>query len=75
MVTVTVKKTRGAKTARTSISAPSIEEAVRIAGEGAHLEFPIDGGLFFAPTTADGAETLYETSLPTSGEIARWSAA
>ena len=49
MITVTVNKTHGAQTVRASISAPSIEEAVRIAGDGARLEFPIDGDLFFAP--------------------------
>ena len=49
MITVTVNKTHGAQTVRTSISAPTIEEAVRIAGEGANLELPIDGELFFAP--------------------------
>ena len=48
IITVIVKKTHGAKTVRTSISAPSIEEAVRIAGEGTRLEFPIDEELFFA---------------------------
>ena len=49
MITVIVKKTHGAETVRASISAPSIEEAVRIAGEGTHVEFPIDEELFFAP--------------------------
>ena len=49
MITVTGYKTQGAQTVRASISAASIEEAVRIAGEGARLEVPIDGKLFFAP--------------------------
>ena len=49
MITVTVNRTHGAQTVRARISAPSIEEAVRIAGEGARLEVPIDGKLFFAP--------------------------
>src|SRR5215203_2066144 len=52
MITVTVYKTQGAQTVRASISAPTIEEAVRIAGEGARLELPIDGELFFAPQQA-----------------------
>ena len=90
MITVTVYKTHGAQTVRASISAPSIEEAVRSAGEGARLEFPIDGELFFAPqrgypvandgtdydsTALDGAEAAYGAGLPTFGEPARWSAA
>ena len=90
MITVTVNKTHGAKTVRTSISAPSIEEAVRIAGEGATLEFPIDAELFFAPqrghpvakdgtdyafTTLDGAEAACGAGLPTLGGTARRSAA
>jgi hypothetical protein len=49
MITVTVYKTQGVQTVRASIGAPTIEEAVRIAGEGARLELPIDGELFFAP--------------------------
>ncbi|HEX5848478.1 MAG TPA: hypothetical protein VFY59_04720 [Rubrobacter sp.] len=84
MITVTVNKTHGGQTVRASISAPSIEEAVRIAGEGARLEFPIDGELFFAPQQGypvakegtDGASTaLDEEVLPTFVGIARWSAA
>jgi hypothetical protein len=89
MITVTVNKTHGAQTVRASISAPSIEEAVRIAGEDARLEFPIDGELFFtpqkgypvandgtdyAPTTLDGAEAACEAGPPTLVGTARWSA-
>jgi hypothetical protein len=90
MITVTVNKTHGVQTVRTSISAPSIEEAVRIAGEGARLEFPIDGELFFAPqegyphakedtddasTSLDGAEAAHEVGVPTFVGTARWSPA
>ena len=90
MITVTVNKTHGAQTVRANISAPSIEEAVRIAGEGARLEFPIDGKLFFAPqegypvakegtdyvsAALDGAEAAYEAGLPTCVGTARQSAA
>ena len=86
MITVTVNKTHGAQTARASISAPSSAEAVRIAGEGARLEFPIDAELFFAPqrgypvakegtdyasTTLDGAEPAYEAGFPTFVGTAR----
>ncbi len=84
MITVAVKRIHGAETVRASISAPSIEEAVRIAGEGTRLEFPIDGELFFAQqrghlaakegtdhasATPDGAETAHEAGLPTLGEL------
>ena len=90
MITVTVYKTHGAQTVRANISAPSIEEAVRIAGEGARLELPIDGELFFAPQrgypvakdgtdyasrTLDGAGAAYEAGIPTFVRPARWSAA
>jgi hypothetical protein len=90
MITVTVNKTHGAQTVRARISAPSIEEAVRIAGEGASLEFPIDGKLFFAPqegypvakegtdyvsAALDGAEAAYEAGPPTFAGTARRSAA
>jgi hypothetical protein len=86
MITVTVNKTHGTQTVRASISAPSIEEAVRIAGDGAHLEFPIDGELFFSPqegdpvakegtddasTTLDGAEAAHEAGAPTFVGTAR----
>ena len=90
MITVTVNKTHGAQTVRASISAPSIEEAVRSAGEGARLEFPIDGELFFDPqqgypvakegtdyasAALGGAEAAYEEGLPTFVGAARWSPA
>jgi hypothetical protein len=90
MITVTVYKTQGAQTVRASISAASIEEAVRIAGEGARLEVPIDGKLFFAPqqshpvakdgtddasTTLDGREAACGAGLPTFGGTARWGTA
>lgn len=74
MITVTVEKTHGAATVRASISAPTIEEAVRIGGEGARLEFPVDGELFFAPRrgflaakgegTDHASATLDEAGLP-----------
>ena len=53
MINITVEKRygKGGHTAvRSRISAPSIGEALRIAGEGASVVSPIDAETFFAGT-------------------------
>ena len=59
MITVTVEKrygTNGDTKVRAKISAPTIERAVEIAGEGARLVLPIEGGTFFAPVEKEGID-------------------
>ena len=48
MITVRVEKRYGAASMRFSVTAPSIEEALELAGEGARVVFPIEGEAFFA---------------------------
>jgi hypothetical protein len=48
MITIRVEKRRGNATVRFWVTAPSIERALEIAGEGARVLFPIDGEKFFA---------------------------
>ena len=61
MITITVEKRygKGGHTAvRSRISAPSIEQALRIAGEEASVVFPIDPEAFFAgkPLAVEGED-------------------
>ena len=48
MIEVTVEKRCGMATARVRMRAISIERALRLAGEGTRVVFPIDAQLFFA---------------------------
>jgi hypothetical protein len=48
MISIRVQKRRGEATVRFRVTAPSIERALEIAGEGARVVFPIDGEEFFA---------------------------
>jgi hypothetical protein len=48
MISIRVEKRRGNATVRFRVTAPSIERALEIAGEGARVLFPIDGERFFA---------------------------
>ena len=78
MITVTIEKRYGAATVRAKVSAPTIERAVEMAGEGARLVLPIDGGTFFAPVekedidfermSLDELEAAYEVGLPGAHE-------
>ena len=52
MVTVKIEKRYGAATIRSSITAPSIKRALKIAGPGAKILFPLDPDTFFAPSGA-----------------------
>jgi hypothetical protein len=59
MIAVTVEKNYGTMTARVRVRASSIERALRLAGEGARVVFPIDAELFFAAEdTQEGIEEL-----------------
>jgi hypothetical protein len=59
MIAVTVEKRNGTATARVRVRAASIERALRLAGEGARVVFPIDAQLFFAAEdTPEGIEEL-----------------
>jgi hypothetical protein len=53
MVTILVEKRYGPSTVRSCFTAPSIERALRRAGEGARVVFPIDGETFFASAKAN----------------------
>jgi hypothetical protein len=48
MITIHVKKRYGSSTVRSCVTAPTIEQALLLAGEGARVVFPIDGDAFFA---------------------------
>jgi len=49
MVTIRVEKRYGSATVHSCVTAPSIEQALALAGEGARVVTPIDGEPFFAP--------------------------
>ena len=48
MITIHVEKRYGSSSVRSCITAPSIEQALKLAGEAARVVFPIDGEAFFA---------------------------
>ena len=48
MITIHVKKRYGYSTVRSCVTAPTIAQALLLAGEGARVVFPIDGDAFFA---------------------------
>jgi hypothetical protein len=48
MITIHVKKRYGSSTVRSCVMAPTIEQALLLAGDGARVVFPIDGEAFFA---------------------------
>lgn len=48
MISIRVEKRRGEATVRFRVTAPSIERALEMAGEGTKVLFPIDGEKFFA---------------------------
>ena len=61
MISIRVEKRRGEATVRFRVTAPSIERALEIAGEGTRVVFPIDGEEFFAnEATASTRETPNE---------------
>jgi hypothetical protein len=53
VVSIRVERRYGSALIVSSVTAPSIEQALRLAGEGARVVFPIDGEAFFA--SAGGA--------------------
>jgi hypothetical protein len=53
MITIHVKKRYGSTTVRSCVTAPTIEQALLLAGEGARVVFPIDGETFFASAKAN----------------------
>jgi hypothetical protein len=61
MIRVTVEIREGALTYKARVTAPSIERALKIAGEGkpgrkVRLLFPIDPGAFFVPAGSSTRE-------------------
>jgi len=59
MIAVMVEKSYGTATARVRVRAASIERALRLAGEGARVVFPIEAELYFAAQdTPEGIEEL-----------------
>ena len=59
MIAVTLQKSYVMMTAKQRVRAASIERALRLAGEGARVVFPIGAELFFAaPDTPEGIEEL-----------------
>jgi hypothetical protein len=61
MISIRVQRRRGNVTVRFRVTAPSIERALEMAGEGTRVVFPIDGEEFFADeATASTRETPNE---------------
>ena len=59
MINVIVERRYGTASVRSRVTAPSIERAVQLAGEGASIVFPIDPHAFFGATDApENVETL-----------------
>jgi hypothetical protein len=48
MISIRVEKRYGHVNVHTRVTAPSIERALEVAGEGAKVVFPINGEEFFA---------------------------
>ena len=48
MITIHVKRRYGSSTVCCSVTASSVDQALKLAGEGARVVFPIDGESFFA---------------------------
>ena len=48
MITIHVQKRYGPSTVRSCVTAPTIEQALLLAGGSARVVFPIDGDAFFA---------------------------
>ena len=67
MIALTVEKRYGPATARVRVRAASIERALRLAGEGARVVFPIDAEQFFADQ--DSPEGIEELSPVASEEV------
>lgn len=67
MISVTVERRYGTATVRSRVTAPSIERAVELAGEGARLVFPLDPETFFRP--ADTPEGFVGISYPGRTEL------
>jgi hypothetical protein len=53
MITIHVEKDYGSSTIRSCVTAPSIEQALLVAGEGSRVVFPIDAETFFACAMAN----------------------
>jgi hypothetical protein len=60
MISIRVQRRRGNVTVRFRVTAPSIERALEIAGEGTRVVFPIDAEEFFTKATASTRETPNE---------------
>ena len=61
MIRVTVEVREGSLTYRVSVTAPSIERAIKITGDGkpgrrVRLVFPIDSEVFFLPAASRNRE-------------------
>jgi hypothetical protein len=52
-ISIRVERRYGTAIIRSSVTAPSIEQALKLAGEGARVVFPIDGEAFFASAKED----------------------
>jgi hypothetical protein len=60
MISIRVQRCRGNVTVRFRVTAPSIERALEIAGEGTRVVFPIDGEEFFVKATPSTRESPNE---------------
>jgi hypothetical protein len=52
-ISIRVEQRYRAAIIRSSVTAPSIEQALRLVGEGARVVFPIEGEAFFASAKED----------------------
>ena len=63
MVNVTFERRFGSATVKSRVTAPSIERAVELAGEGAHIVFPIE-------SARDAHEDIENLAGPVRMELA-----
>jgi hypothetical protein len=60
MISIRVVRRYGSTTVRSSVTAPSVEEALELAGDGARVLFPIDGEVFFTSAKEISQATVDE---------------
>lgn len=71
MIKITVERRYGTVTVRSGVTAPSIERAMELAGEGAVLVLPIEPDAFFqTPGATQGTEELSVSGRTGPAEMA-----
>ena len=63
MISIRVVRRYGSTTIRSSVTAPSIEEALELAGDGARVVYPMDGEALFTSAKEISQATVDEGRL------------